>query len=71
MEKEMREWANKEDKRRKEEAKERRSTQESNDEEKIAKRVRFMQERVDTEEDKVMQRDIFGEDQPDSKRKDE
>eukprot|EP00973_Karenia_brevis_P000414 60257-Karenia_brevis.AAC.1 len=60
-----REWANKEAKKRKEEAKERRSTQESNGEEKIAKRVRFMQERFDTEEDKAMQRNIFGEDQPD------
>eukprot|EP00973_Karenia_brevis_P023826 3286199-Karenia_brevis.AAC.1 len=67
----MREWSRKEDKRRKEEAKERRSTQESNDEEKIAKRVRFMQERVDTEEDKAWQREIFGDDQPESKRKDE
>eukprot|EP00973_Karenia_brevis_P037375 5151755-Karenia_brevis.AAC.1 len=61
----MREWANKEGKRRKEEGKERRSSQESNIGEKIAKRVRFMQERVDTEEDKAWQREIFGEDQPD------
>eukprot|EP00973_Karenia_brevis_P083777 11626295-Karenia_brevis.AAC.1 len=30
-----------------------------------------MQERVETEEDKAWQREIFGEDQPDSKRKDE
>eukprot|EP00973_Karenia_brevis_P043735 6057610-Karenia_brevis.AAC.1 len=43
----------------------------SNSEEKIAKRVRFMQEREYTEEDKAMQRDIFGEELHDSKRKEE
>eukprot|EP00973_Karenia_brevis_P001278 174980-Karenia_brevis.AAC.1 len=30
-----------------------------------------MQERVDTEEDKAWQREIFGDDQPEGKRKDE
>eukprot|EP00973_Karenia_brevis_P060177 8373811-Karenia_brevis.AAC.1 len=67
----MREWASQEDKRRKEEAKERMDRMQSNREEQIAKRVRFMQERECTEEDKAMQRDIFGEELPDSKTKEE
>eukprot|EP00973_Karenia_brevis_P003502 484035-Karenia_brevis.AAC.1 len=58
----MREWVNKEERKRKEEDEE---------EEKIAKRVRFMQEREYTEVDKANFRDIFGEDQPEVKRKDE
>eukprot|EP00973_Karenia_brevis_P063061 8766875-Karenia_brevis.AAC.1 len=61
----MREWASKEDKRRKEEAKERLNSMQSNREEQIAKRVRFMQEREYTEEDKAFQRDVFGEELPD------
>eukprot|EP00973_Karenia_brevis_P042693 5908098-Karenia_brevis.AAC.1 len=64
----MREWVNKEERKRKEESQQRKRDEE---EEKIAKRVRFMQEREYTEEDKAHLRELFGDDQPESKRKDE
>eukprot|EP00973_Karenia_brevis_P065350 9078830-Karenia_brevis.AAC.1 len=62
--KEMREWVARENK-------EKKRMEERSEEEKIAKRVRVMQEREYTEEDKAMQRNIFGKELPDNKRKEE
>eukprot|EP00973_Karenia_brevis_P079516 11034135-Karenia_brevis.AAC.1 len=63
----MREWVAREDKQKK-------RLEERNEGEKVAKRVRVMQEREDTEEDKAMQemnRDLFGEELSDNKRKED
>eukprot|EP00973_Karenia_brevis_P055005 7647371-Karenia_brevis.AAC.1 len=61
----MREWVAREDKSKKGESQEKRRTEVRDEEEKIAKRVRFMQEREDTEEDKAFQDEIFGDGEQD------
>eukprot|EP00973_Karenia_brevis_P015850 2169670-Karenia_brevis.AAC.1 len=65
----MREWVTKQDKKRKEDAQERRSANESREGEMIAKRVKFMQEREYTDEDRAFQEGIFGPAELESKRK--
>eukprot|EP00973_Karenia_brevis_P017344 2378773-Karenia_brevis.AAC.1 len=65
----MRECVTKEDNKRKDDAQERRGTKESNEEEKMVKRVKFMQEREYTDEDRAFQEDLFGPAEHESKRK--
>eukprot|EP00973_Karenia_brevis_P028444 3920005-Karenia_brevis.AAC.1 len=65
----MREWVTNEDKKRREDAQEKRSTNESSEEEKVAKRVRFMQAREYTAEDRAFQEETFGPEELESKRK--
>eukprot|EP00973_Karenia_brevis_P048655 6754079-Karenia_brevis.AAC.1 len=62
--KEMREWVARENR-------EKKRIEQRNEEEKIAKRVRLMQEREYTEEDNEFYREAFGEYPPDNKRKEE
>eukprot|EP00973_Karenia_brevis_P075024 10425795-Karenia_brevis.AAC.1 len=69
MDKEMGEWVTNEDRKRRENAQEKRSTDESSEKENAAKKIRFNQERENTAEDRAFQEDIFGPVEPESKRK--